>query len=142
MKTLLIKSLKVLTLVILSTLTVLIVWANWEAPTLSEKINLKPINLVVFNLDKSVSESDSSEISKKLTVTNGVTACTVNPKSNAVSVTFYDDVVSESKLSEVIESQNFKTSKINFAAFEGPKCPIPSEYIDGLTTLKRTLCFR
>ncbi|MCU0326712.1 MAG: hypothetical protein MUF45_15910 [Spirosomaceae bacterium] len=142
MKTLLIKSLKALTLVFTITLIVLTVWANWESPKLSEKLNLKPINLVVFNLNKSISISDSTDITKNLISTNGVTACSVNPKSNAVSVTFYDDVITEGSLGKVIEGQSFKTSKVNFATIDGPKCPIPSEYIDGLTTLKRILCFR
>lgn len=142
MKTILKKSLRLIGLLILMTFVSLLVWANWEKPSLAEKINLKPINLVVFNLDKKTTQMDSTLISDKLTATRGVTACTINPEFKTVSVTYYEDQIDEKTLGEIIENKNYMASKVNFAQMEGPKCPIPAEYIDGLTNIKRTLCFR
>lgn len=120
----------------------MLVWANWEEPPLSEKLDLKPIHLAVFDLDKEVDAADSSLISQKLTGTKGVTACTVNPQFKTVSVTFYDDVISEEMLKSVVQQKDVVASKVNFATMEGPKCPVPMEYIDFFTNMKKTLCLR
>ncbi|MFN8353808.1 MAG: hypothetical protein U0Y10_05170 [Spirosomataceae bacterium] len=117
-------------------------WANWEEPPLSAKLNLKPINLVVFKLSQSPSASDSAALNERLAHTNGVTACTVNPSGMAVSVTYYDDQVSEQTLQTLVQQADQGASKINFAAYDGPKCPVPAEYINFLVSLKTTLCFR
>lgn len=142
MKSFLMKSFRIIGFIFLFILGTLLIWANWDAPTLSEKINLKPINLVVFNIDKPTSSADSIKISQKLQATKGVTAYTVNPNFKTVSVTFYEDEVSETSLGQLIKDQNYLASKVNFAQMDGPKCPIPAEYIDGLSSLKRILCFR
>ncbi len=142
MKKFFLKFAKVTGVIALTFFVSMLVWANWEEPPLSEKLDLKPIHLAVFDLDKEVNAADSSLISQKLTGTKGVTACTVNPQFKTVSVTFYDDVISEETLKSVVQQKDVVASKVNFATMEGPKCPVPMEYIDFFTDMKKTLCLR
>lgn len=142
MKKFFLKFAKVTGVIALTFFVSMLVWANWEEPPLSEKLDLKPIHLAVFDLDKQVDAADSSLISQKLTSTKGVTACTVNPEFKTVSVTFYDDEVSEEAIKLVVQQKELVASKVNFATMEGPKCPVPMEYIDFFTNMKRTLCLR
>jgi copper chaperone CopZ len=142
MKNILLKSAKVIGFLTLTFFVSMLVWANWEEPPLSQKLDLKPIHLAVFDLDKKVDAADSSLISQKLTDTDGVTACTVNPEFKTVSVTYYDDRVSEDALKAVVQQKNYIASKVNFAKMEGPKCPVPMEYINFFTDMKQTLCLR
>lgn len=142
MKKFFLKFAKVTGVIALTFFVSMLVWANWEEPPLSEKLDLKPIHLAVFDLDKQVDAADSSLISQKLTDTKGVTACTVNPQFKTVSVTFYDDVISEETLKSVVQQKDVVASKVNFATMEGPKCPVPMEYIDFFTNMKKTLCLR
>ncbi|MER0441022.1 hypothetical protein [Emticicia sp. W12TSBA100-4] len=142
MKNFFLKFAKVTGVIALTFFVSMLVWANWEEPPLSEKLDLKPIHLAVFDLDKEVNAADSSLISQKLTGTKGVTACTVNPQFKTVSVTFYDDVISEETLKSVVQQKDVVASKVNFATMDGPKCPVPMEYIDFFTNMKKTLCLR
>lgn len=142
MKNILLKSAKVIGFLTLTFFVSMLVWANWEEPPLSEKLDLKPIHLAVFDLDKQVDATDSTLISQKLSAVNGVTACTVNPEFKTVSVTYYNDEVSEDALKAVVEQKDYVASKVNFAKMEGPKCPVPMEYINFFTDMKRTLCLR
>lgn len=142
MKTFLLKSAKVIGFLTLTFFVSMLVWANWEEPPLSQKLDLKPIHLAVFDLDKEVNATDSTLISDKLSSVTGVTACTVNPEFKTVSVTYYEDQVSEDALKAVVQQKNYIASKINFAKMEGPKCPIPMEYIDFFTNMKQALSLR
>lgn len=120
----------------------LVVWANWQEPSLSQRLNLKPVALAVFNLDKPLLAQDSAQLARTLATTPGVTACTVNRESQTVSLTYYEDEVTESSLHRLVQTSPYRATKVNFAAFEGPKCPVPAEYLDFLTNLKTSLCFR
>lgn len=142
MKNILLKFAKVTGFLVATFFVSMLVWANWEEPPLSEKLDLKPIQLAVFDLNKNVDATDSTLISQKLSAVSGVTACTVNPSFKTVSVTYYGDQVSEESLKAVVQQKDFVASKVNFATMEGPKCPVPMEYINFFTDMKRTLCLR
>ena len=143
MKTLLLNSAKILGIICLTLFVTMLVWANWNEPPLSQKLGVKPINLAVFNIDKTANPADSATLSKNLTNAKGVTACTVNTEFKTVSVTYHEDEITESALKKIVESgSNYVASKVNFAAMEGPRCPVPAEYLNFLTDMKRTLCFR
>lgn len=119
-----------------------VVYANWEEPSLADKLNLKPIQLVVFNLSKPLSVTDSTSLASSLESTIGVTASTVNPKNQTVSVTYHADEVSEEALKEKVEKLPVMATKLEFSQMEGPKCPIPMGYIDFVLDAKKALCFR
>ncbi|CAH0996757.1 hypothetical protein EMA8858_02892 [Emticicia aquatica] len=142
MKNFFLKFTKITGFLVLTLFVSMLVWANWEEPTLSQKLDLKPIHLAVFDLNKNLDSADSSLISQKLSATKGVTACTVNPTFKTVSITFYDNDVSETTLQTLVQQKDFVASKVNFAKMDGPKCPIPMQYIDFFTNMKQTLCLR
>ncbi len=119
-----------------------VVYANLEEPSLSDKLNLKPIQLVVFNLSKPLSTSDSTSLASSLEGTLGVTAATVNPKSQTVSVTYHADEVNEETLKQKVERFPVSATKLEFSQMDGPKCPIPMSYIDFVLDAKKALCFR
>lgn len=136
------KILKVTVITLASLLLAFVVYANWEEPSLADRLNLKPIELVVFNLNHDISQQDSVAIASKITASQGVTASTVNRKNKAISITYHADEVSEASLKNLIESHDLQVTKLEFSQMEGPKCPIPMSYIDFVLDAKKTLCFR
>ncbi|WP_044171881.1 hypothetical protein [Flectobacillus major] len=136
------KILKVTGITLASLLLAFVVYANWEEPSLADRLNLKPIELVVFNLNHDISQQDSVAIASKITASQGVTASTVNRKNKAISITYHADEVSEASLKNLIESHDLQVTKLEFSQMEGPKCPIPMSYIDFVLDAKKTLCFR
>jgi hypothetical protein len=118
------------------------VYANWEEPPLSDRLNLKPIALAVFTLDHEITSEDSTNIAQKLSTSRGVTAATVNKIGKTVSVTYHADETSEIVLKKMVERQNLQAQKLDFATFKGPQCPVPSEYIDFVLNVKKAFCFR
>lgn len=136
------KILKVTGITLASLLLAFVVYANWEEPSLADRLNLKPIELVVFNLNHDISQQDSVAIASKITASQGVTASTVNRKNKAISITYHADEVSEASLKNLIESYDLQVTKLEFSQMEGPKCPIPMSYIDFVLDAKKTLCFR
>ncbi len=136
------KIFKIAGITVLSLFVAFTIYANWNEPPLSDKLNIKPIELAVYNLNKDISIEDSLQIAEKLSANKGVTASTVNRMGKTVSVTFHADETSESALKQIVEASNFKPQKVDFAAFKGPQCPVPMEYIDLITSAKKALCFR
>lgn len=141
MKTLL-KIVKAVSLTVGVLFLAFVVYANWEEPSLADKLNLKPIQLVVFNLSKPLSTTDSTSLASSLESTVGVTASTVNPKNQTVSVTYHADEVNEETLKEKVEKFPVMATKLEFSQMEGPRCPIPMGYIDFVLDAKKALCFR
>ncbi|MFC0184433.1 hypothetical protein SAMN04515674_10252 [Pseudarcicella hirudinis] len=142
MKTFFLKTSKVLLTICLVIFAGLVVWANWEEPPLSQRLNLKPINLSVFNINKTISAEDSASISGQLTAQKGVTACTINRIGSTISVTYHGDETSENVLKSIVEAKNYIAKKVEFDKYDGPQCPVPAEYLDFFTNLKSSLCFR
>ena len=119
-----------------------VIYANWEEPPLSDRLNLKPIALAVFTLNHEITSSDSLTIAQKLSANKGVTAATVNRVGKTVSVTYHADETSEIALKQSVEGENIQANKLDFASFKGPQCPVPSEYIDLILNAKKAVCFR
>lgn len=136
------KLLKISGYTVLSFFIALVVYANWEEPSLSDRLNLKPIELRVFTLNQEVSTEDSLQIAKNLANNKGITASTINPQGKTISITYHADETSESELQKAVEVEKFEAKKVDFTAFKGPQCPVPSEYIDFIISTKKALCFR
>lgn len=136
------KLLKISGYTVLSFFIALVVYANWEEPSLSDRLNLKPIELRVFTLNQEVSTADSLQIAKNLANNKAITASTINPKGKTISITYHADETSESELQKAVEVEKFEAKKVDFTAFKGPQCPVPSEYIDFIINTKKALCFR
>lgn len=136
------KLLKISGYTVLSFFIALVVYANWEEPSLSDRLNLKPIELRVFTLNQEVSTADSLQIAENLANNKAITASTINPQGKTISITYHADETSESELQKAVEVEKFEAKKVDFTAFKGPQCPVPSEYIDFIINTKKALCFR
>jgi hypothetical protein len=136
------KLLKISGYTVLSFFIALVVYANWEEPSLSDRLNLKPIELRVFTLNQEVSTDDSLQIAKNLADNRGITASTINPQGKTISITYHADETSETELQKAVEIEKFEAKKVDFTAFKGPQCPVPTEYIDFIINTKKALCFR
>ena len=126
----------------LALFTAFMIYANWEKPPLSDQLNLKPIALSVYNLDRAITVNDSIEIANTLSIQKGITAATVNRLGQTISITYHPDEIAETDLMKTVSLGNLKAKKIDFTAFKGPQCPVPSSYIDFILNAKKTLCFR
>ncbi len=136
------KLLKISAYTVLSIFVAFVIYANWEEPSLSDRLNLKPIELSVFTLNHEVSTEDSLQIAQKFATNKGITASTINPKGKTISITYHADETSENELRQAIEAEKFEAKKVDFTAFKGPQCPVPTEYIDFIINTKKALCFR
>ncbi len=119
-----------------------VVYANWEKPSLAESLQLKPIELRVFNLVGAITPYDSLRLSEAMLVQKGITAVCINAAQKTLSVTFYPDQTTEKQLMLRLASVKIQAQKVDFSAVQGPQCPIPMQYIDYFTNAKRALCFR
>ena len=72
------KLFKIIGLVFFVLLVAFTVYANWEEPSLLDKLNIKPVELAVYNLNHEVSGDDSLFITKQLSHNKEITASTIN----------------------------------------------------------------
>ncbi len=121
---------------------VFFIYANLEEPSLADRLKLEPISLAVFNVNTTMSAQDSTTLANTLSTTQGITAATVNRSTATVSATYHATETSEEAIREIISKQKLAPTKVEFAKFDGPKCPIPMGYIDFFTDVKKTLCIR
>lgn len=121
---------------------VFFIYANLEEPSLADRLKLEPISLAAFNVTPTMSVQDSATLAIIFSKTSGITAATVNRSTATVSATYHARETSEEIIREIIASQKLAPTTIEFAKFDGPKCPIPMGYIDFFTDIKKTLCVR
>ena len=120
----------------------LLVWANWEKPSLHAQV--KPIGVTLLKVDGLQQETQAQQIRQQIEKMPGVTACSANPVSQLIGITYDTDLLTESQLRSVIESHFKQVTKPNFDSEQpsGPQCPVPAEYILKMERLKYALCFR
>lgn len=116
----------------------LLVWANWNEPTITEK--LARIEMSSFDLSNVADHESYDKIGIALKKEEGVTACAVNPDSKMASVTFYPDKISKDELlKNIMQTAGTSVSFKQFKMKAG--CPVraTSEFFG---KLKQSLCFR
>ncbi|CCH55821.1 hypothetical protein BN8_05108 [Fibrisoma limi BUZ 3] len=120
----------------------LVIWANWEEKPLHAKV--KPISMAIFNAGDLETTAAATELDQRLEQLPGVTACTANPESRLVAVTYDPDQLTEADLKRHIQQRFKHVAKPSFESVEpsGPQCPIPAEYIQKLEQFKYALNFR
>lgn len=125
----------------LAIVAALLTWANWEPKPLHAYA--KPVSMSIFKAEELQTAPVAAAFSQQLEKVPGVTACSANPESQLVAVTYHTDQLTEADLKRFIE-QRFKVSKPSFESDEpaGPQCPVPAEYILALEQFKYALCFR
>ena len=119
-----------------------LVWANWEEKPLHAYV--KPINMAVFKAADLQTAEEANLLSQQIQRLTGVTACSANPESRLVAITYYADQQTEDRLKGHVLQRFKQVSKPSFETDEptGPQCPVPAEYILKLEQFKYALCFR
>lgn len=127
-------------LAIFSTITFvsLLTWANWNAPTITEK--LPKIEMTSFDLSR-VSDGKLNEVRSFLRSHKGITAAAVSGESGMATVTFHPGQVSGEQL--LVGIARVTGSEVTFKKFnlKSGGCPVraTSEFFG---KLKQSLCFR
>jgi cation transport ATPase len=106
---------------------------------------VKPISLTILKVDGLKNQEQATEIRQYVSKMKGVTACSANPVSELVSITFDPDQTSGASLSQLVT--NFTQKPVQNASFEGvessgPQCPVPLSYIIAFERVKYAFCFR
>lgn len=134
------KILKFITLTFAVVLGSFFVYANLEEPPLHASV--KPVSMTILRANDV--KNKKTNIEKSLKEAQGITAFTVNPESNLVSITFDPEIISKQKLQEIVGKSAPQTKVANFDSNEpsGPQCPVPMEYILKFERLKYAFCIR
>lgn len=140
MKTTFTKTLKVLGFTLSGFFLAFVVYANLEPAPMHTYV--KPISMTILKVDDL---KTPTEIQLRVSKAAGVTACTANPTSQLVSITFYPDETSANQLSQLVEK--LTQSSVKKASYDdvepsGPQCPVPLSYIMAFERAKYALCFR
>nr|WP_293842079.1 heavy-metal-associated domain-containing protein [uncultured Arsenicibacter sp.] len=127
---------------VVACLTGLLTWANWEAPPLHAQA--KPVGVALLKVDGLTDEAKAAGIRREIDELPGVTACSANPASRLVGVTYDTDIITEKELTAFVKKQFNEVSlpSVEEPAVKGPQCPVPMEYILKMERLKYALCFR
>lgn len=127
---------------LLAGLAALLVWANWEPKPLHAYA--KPVTMSIFQVAGLQTASDAQTLNQQIERLPGVTACSANPTSHLIAVTYYPAQQTEDRLRNQIQQRFQQVSKPSFESSEpaGPQCPVPAEYILKLEQFKYALCFR
>jgi hypothetical protein len=115
------KVLKMTIFILSAGFLVLFGYANLRVLSVTER--LKPVELTSFRLKGDMSEGNLSALEKTLENTAGVTACTINGKSETACVIYHKHMVNESKLASLLASSLTHVEKKDLAA-AGGGCPV------------------
>lgn len=117
---------------------VLVCWANWNEPTITEK--LARIEMSSFDLSNVSDPETFAKIQHELKSNGGITACAVSTESKMASVTFYPEKVSKNQLLASINQVSGVS--VNYKHFDMKAgCPMRATS-DFFGQLKQSLCFR
>lgn len=120
-----------------------VVYANLEPAPMHAYV--KPISMTILKVDGFTSENQAVDIRTQVSKAMGVTACSANPASQLVSITFDPDQTSADNLSKFVG--NLTQQPVQNASFEGiepsgPQCPVPLSYIIAFEQVKYAFSFR
>lgn len=143
MKKTFLKTMKVTGYSLLGIFSAFVVYANLEPAPMHAYV--KPISMTILKLDGLKTQQQAMNIRQQVGKATGVTACSANPASKLVSITFDPDQTSAASLSKFVG--NLTQQPVQNASFEGvepsgPQCPVPLSYIMTFERVKYAFCFR
>lgn len=143
MKKPLLATVKVTAYSLLGIFSAFVVYANLEPAPMHAYV--KPISMTILKMDGLKSEEQAADLRTQVSKATGVTACSANPSSQLVSITFDPDQTSANYLSNFVEKVT--QQPVQNASFEGiepsgPQCPVPLSYILAFERMKYAVCFR
>ncbi|MCP9770557.1 hypothetical protein EGI22_21835 [Lacihabitans sp. LS3-19] len=130
------KTLKVIGISIGVFFIAFLVYANWEPKPLHAYA--KNSQLSIYKLNEEADEAQFEYLNDKIEKIKGISAVAGNVDSQMLSVVFYPDEITESKVNDILKSENLKFEKADFSTDTppGPQCPVPMEYIQNLEKIK------
>jgi hypothetical protein len=115
------KTLKMITLIVLVGFAALFGYANMRHLSISEK--LKSVNLASFTLEGDLKAEQKLALEKKISALDGVTACSVSREGNVASVIFHPEQINETKLASLLSNEGRLTVTEKQLATSGG-CPV------------------
>lgn len=109
----------------------LLVWANWQQPSLHQY--LLPMQLLSLQVPAHITTEDSLKLAESLSNIKGVTAATINKNQSILIVSYHpQQIQSELIQSQILEDTQLVTKSLALqsnATVAGAGCPIPHSYI-------------
>jgi hypothetical protein len=115
------KPLKIASITLFSAFLALFLYANVRRLSMTEQLPI--VHLASFELQGELSPREESLLENKISITPGVTACTINKESHTASVTFYPERIDEVTLSLLLADGVNTVKKKAFSAQAGG-CPV------------------
>ena len=130
------KALKITGISLGALFLVFLIYANWEPKPLHAYA--KNSQLSIYKLGEEADEEQFEYLNDKIEKIKGISAVAGNVDSQMLSVVFFPDEISESKVNDILKSENLKFEKADFSTDTppGPQCPVPMEYIQNLEKIK------
>lgn len=138
MKRLLIRTAKILGILVVLLFLSAFVWANWSQPTPGEKAAI--VNFVPYD----ISQTDSLQVVKmERTIEQiaGVRGATFNKTSGILSVAYGVEEVDKETIEAVVNSKYRIQLKEKQFVHTGPRCPVDG-LVNTAVRIKKTLCLR
>lgn len=115
------KTLKISSLIVATTVVALFGYANLRELSVVEK--LRPVQLISFDIRTEVSPVDRMQLEKKLSSAAGVTACSLSEEGNVASIIFHPEKIKEETIADLLSHEGkLKISLRDLAV--SPGCPI------------------
>lgn len=117
----------------------LLVWANWNARTYTEKI-VGDTRFTSYDIS-GTSLGDISSLEKKISLIKGVSSCSINGSTKMAGIIFYTDVLSSDQLHNALTTLLQHPVAEKAVPVKSGGCPVGGiRYF--ILGLKEALCFR
>jgi hypothetical protein len=139
MKKSLAKSGKVLLGTLCLLFTGLLIWANWNPRTYTEKI-VGDTRFMSYDIS-GASLDDVSSLEKKISLIKGVSSCSINGSTKIAGIIFYTDMLSSHQLRDALTTELQHPVAEKAVPVKTGGCPVGGiKYF--MLGLKEALCFR
>lgn len=117
----------------------LLIWANWNERTYTEKM-VGDTRFTSYDIS-GASLDDVSSLEKKISLIKGVSSCSINAGTKMAGIIFYTDVLSSDQLQDALSSALHYPVAEKSVPVKTGGCPVGGiRYF--MLGLKEALCFR
>ncbi len=117
----------------------LLVWANWNERTYTEKL-VGDTRFMSYDIS-GTSAQDLSGLEKKISLIKGISSCSINGRSKMAGIIFYTDVLSPAQLQDALSAVLQHPVAEKAVPVKTGGCPVGGiRYF--MLGLKEALCFR
>lgn len=116
----------------------LFVYANWNPPRLSDQVS--DIDIKVLKFSRAIDSVEAKNMELELEKVEGITAASINAKSQLATFTFYPTKISAAKVESWLNDQNMEASATELTPAKAG-CPVHA-YLGTLDKIRVALCVR